>query len=356
MSEDYRKELEGRHKEKLDTMLCEMPDFARKYFRSMIIHQNSTNTILSYCYDIKSFFDYMILQSGFKKYADNIQSMPMECLDALNKDDLDEYLDYLNYHKDPNGNSVVNGEATMRRKVASLRSFYFYFHKNGYIKTNPASLIDTPKKHDKEIIRLDRGEIKNILTVVNSGDGLSDKQLIAYQKTQYRDIAIIYSFLGTGMRVSEMVGLNITDVDFKNACFHVVRKGGNEAKIYFGPDIEKALYDYLGFERDKYLIAAPSESIGTDALFLSLKGMRLTVRAVENLVKKYAMAAGLSEKISPHKLRATFGTMLYEETSDIYLVADALGHKSVDTTRAHYADMTDNHKRRAANIDIFNGD
>ncbi len=353
MSDEYRKQREEVHKEKLEEMLGEMPDFARKYFRSMVIRQNSTNTILSYCYDIKSFFDYLVCQSGFKKYAEEIQLIPLECLEKLNKDDLDEYLDYLNYHKDKHGNSIVNGEATMRRKIASLRSFYFYYYKNGYIKNNPATLLDTPKKHEKEIIRLDRSEIKNILDVVNTGDGLSEKQLVAYQKTQYRDIAIIYTFLGTGMRVSEMVGLNVTDVDFKNACFHVIRKGGNEARIYFGPDIEKALSDYLSFERDKYLIAAPSDSVGTDALFLSLKGNRLTVRAVENLVKKYAVAAGLSTKISPHKLRATFGTMLYEETSDIYLVADALGHKSVDTTRMHYADMTESHKRRAAQIDIF---
>ena len=188
---------------------------------------------------------------------------------------------------------------------------------------------------------------------MQTGEGLTEKQTVAYEKTKYRDIAILYTFLGTGMRVSEMVGLNIPDVDFKNRCFHVIRKGGNEERIFFGPDIEKALIDYLDFERDHYLIAAPSEQIGTTALFLSLKSGRLTVRAIENLVKKYAVAAGLSGKISPHKLRATFGTLLYEETSDIYLVADALGHKSVDTTRAHYAAMSDAHKKRAAEIDIF---
>ncbi|MBQ1902558.1 MAG: tyrosine-type recombinase/integrase [Lachnospiraceae bacterium] len=353
MSDEYRKNLQVRQREKLHDMLSEMPEFAKKYFDDMILHQNSSNTVLSYCYDMKLFFDYLVLQSGFKAYADSIATLPLDSLDKLNRDDLMEYLSHLSYHKDKHGKTVINSESTMRRKVASLRSFYFFYFKNGYIKTNPASLITTPKKHEKEIIRLDRGEVRNILDVVNTGDGLSEKQLVTYKKTQYRDVLILYTFLGTGMRVSEMVGLNVSDVDFKNACFHVIRKGGNEAKIYFGPDIEKALHDYLHFERDKYLIAAPSDSIGTDALFLSLKGMRLTVRAIENLVKKYAVAAGLGTKISPHKLRATFGTLLYEETSDIYLVADALGHKSVDTTRAHYADITESHKRRAAQIDIF---
>ena len=85
-----------------------------------------------------------------------------------------------------------------------------------------------------------------------------------------------------------------------------------------------------------------------NAFFLSLQNKRITVRAVENLVKKYAKNVTTIKKITPHKLRSTFGTNLYQETGDIYLVADVLGHKDVNTTRKHYAAMKDEHKRKAA--------
>ena len=122
MSDEYRKNLEEKQREKLNELLETLPDFARKFFRSMIIHHNSTNTILSYAYDIKSFFDYMMEQPGFRK-KDRL-TLPIQTLEQLNKDDLDEYLIYLAHHKTENGRSLMNSESTMRRKVASLRSFY----------------------------------------------------------------------------------------------------------------------------------------------------------------------------------------------------------------------------------------
>ena len=149
--------------------------------------------------------------------------------------------------------------------------------------------------------------------------------------------------LGTGIRVSECVGLDMEDVDFKNNGIKVHRKGGAEVIVYFGDEVRKALMEYY-VERQK--ITAEDGSI--NALFLSLQNRRITVRAVENLVKKYSKLVTNLKNITPHKLRSTYGTNLYRESGDIYLVADVLGHKDVNTTRKHYAALDDDSRRSAA--------
>ena len=149
--------------------------------------------------------------------------------------------------------------------------------------------------------------------------------------------------LGTGIRVSECVGLDRGDVDFKNNGIKIRRKGGYEAVIYFGEEVENALHEYLD-EREHIIPQSGHE----DALFLSMQDRRISVRAVENMVKKYSATVTSLKKITPHKLRSTYGTALYRETGDIYLVADVLGHKDVNTTRKHYAALEDERRRYAA--------
>ena len=149
--------------------------------------------------------------------------------------------------------------------------------------------------------------------------------------------------LGTGIRVSECVGLDMEDVDFKNNGIKIHRKGGAEVIVYFGDEVRKALIDYA-VERQK--ITAADGSV--NAFFLSLQNKRITVRAVENLVKKYSKLVTTLKNITPHKLRSTYGTNLYRESGDIYLVANVLGHKDVNTTRKHYAAIDDDAKRKAA--------
>ena len=152
--------------------------------------------------------------------------------------------------------------------------------------------------------------------------------------------AIISLFLGTGMRVSELVCLDVDDIDFESYSLKITRKGGNEAIIYFCDEVSEALLDYIELERNSYKPTEESEK----ALFLSLKHNRITVRAIENLVKKYAISATPLKKITPHKLRSSYGTSLYTETSDVYAVAEALGHKDVNTTKKHYANFSEKRK------------
>ena len=149
----------------------------------------------------------------------------------------------------------------------------------------------------------------------------------------------------TGLRLGEIYALVWEDIDFKNNGIKIRRKGGYEAVIYFGEEVETALLDYL--EQRNHIIPAEGNE---NALFLSLQNKRISVRAVEKLVKKYASLVTNLKKITPHKLRSTYGTSLYRETGDIYLVADVLGHKDVNTTRKHYAAIEDDRRRMAANV------
>ena len=167
---------------------------------------------------------------------------------------------------------------------------------------------------------------------VESGEQLTGKQLAYHEKTKVRDLALLTLFLGTGIRVSECVGLNIDDIDLKNNGIKIIRKGGNEVIVYFGDEVLEALLPYL--EERKQIEALPGH---TNALFLSMQKKRMSVRSVTTM-----------KNITPHKLRSTYGTNLYNETGDIYLVADVLGHKDVNTTKKHYASLEDSRRRMAA--------
>ena len=206
-------------------------------------------------------------------------------------------------------------------------------------------MVDTPKIHKKEIIRLEVDEVAKLLDEVETGNNLTESQKLFHKHTQKRDMAIISLLAGTGMRVSECVGIDIDDISFDINAVRIIRKGGNEAVVYFGDEVEQALKDYLSVR-----LELKPEKGSEKALFLSLQNKRIGVRAVQNLVKKYTQTVVPLKNISPHKLRSTYGTQLYNETGDIYLVAAVLGHKDVNTTKAHYADMNDIRLRKAARV------
>ena len=266
-------------------------------------------------------------------------------MDELQAVDIEEYMEYLKVYSDDNDNLVTNGERGLKRKMSALRSFYLYYYKREMIKTYPTLLVDMPKLHDKAIIRLEADETAQLLDFIEKGgENLTGQQKVYYEKSKQRDLAIVTLLLGTGIRVSECVGLDIEDVDFKNYGIKVVRKGGSEMIVYFGDEVAKALSDYIEGDRKSMTPIAGHEH----ALFLSTQRKRIGIRAVENLVKKYAKQVTPLKKITPHKLRSTYGTALYQETGDIYLVADVLGHKDVNTTRKHYASVGDARRRTAA--------
>ena len=328
---------------KLREVLNTLPLFARDFFRG-ISTTTSTSTRIKYAYDIRIFFQYLSESNPTFKNTD-ITKLNIDVLDKITALDLEEYIEYLKAYKQPDSEHMItNGEKGIKRKLSALRTFYAYFFKREMITTNPTVLIDMPKLHEKEIIRLDAGEVAALLDLIeNGGDNLSAHQKAYYEKTKVRDLALCTLLLGTGIRVSECVGLDIDDVDFRNNGVHVIRKGGSEMMVYFGEEVEKALRDYI--EQRKNMV--PSEG-SENALFLSSQNKRISVKAVENLVSKYSKQITTTKKITPHKFRSTYGTQLYQETGDIYLVADVLGHKDVNTTKKHYAAMSDLRRRNAA--------
>ena len=318
---------------KMRTVLEELPPFCKEFFRG-IEQYTSTRTRLAYAYDLRMFFEFLHEKNSACAKLE-ISRIPLTYLDLLNRQDIEEYLEYVSlYQKD--GKNIINEERGKSRKLASLRSFYNYFFETEKIKKNPAALVPLPKQHDKEIIRLEPNEVAILLDQVEDGSKLTKKEQEYHKKTKLRDVALITLLLGTGIRVSECVGLDLQDVDFDVYGIRILRKGGKEAIIYFGEEVGTALLDYL--EQREHMVPAEGHE---NALFLSLQNRRMAVRSVENLVKKYASRVTTLKKITPHKLRSTYGTALYRETGDIYLVADVLGHSDVNTTRKHYAAQED---------------
>lgn len=337
---NYHDQIQKKNVEKLRELLASLPSFCKMYFRGMN-DTISSRTKIAYAYDLRLFFEFLMKNNSYCQKFE-MSELPMSILDKVSREDVEEYLEYLSLYK-RDGEEVMNDERGKSRKLASLRSFFNFYFRNELIETNAPALVPMPKIHEKEIIRLEPDEVATLLDQVEAGTNLTKKQMDYHSKTVVRDMAILTLLLGTGIRVSECVGININDIDFPNTRLKVRRKGGYEDVVYFGEEVEKALLSYL----DERKLIIPFEG-HEDAFFLSLQNKRISVRSVEKLVKKYSGLVTNVKKITPHKLRSTFGTNLYNETGDIYLVADVLGHKDVNTTRKHYAAMKDEHKRRAA--------
>jgi site-specific recombinase XerD len=344
---DYHQQQNIKNSLILRDIMYSLPSFSYEFFRG-IENTTSPKTRIAYAYDLRLFFEFILdYHKNFKEKS--IEDIILSDLSYIIPDDLEMYMEYLSYYKKVDNNGQVvehkNSERGKCRKLATLRSFFTYFYKKQKINNNPALLVNLPKIHQKNITRLEIDEVAKLLDEVESGDNLTSSQKKYHKQTKERDLALMTLLLGTGIRVSECVGLNISDIDFNVNGIRIVRKGGNEVIIYFGEEVEQSLLHYLE-KRNKII---PKEG-HEDALFLSLQNKRLSVRSVQNLVKKYSKLVTQLKTISPHKLRSTYGTNLYRETGDIYLVADVLGHKDVNTTKKHYAQIDDERRRKAARI------
>ncbi|MCI8514835.1 MAG: tyrosine-type recombinase/integrase [Lachnospiraceae bacterium] len=341
----YFEQVDIQNTKKLRALLADLPPFVPAFFRG-IEPLTSSRTRIAYAYDLRVFFDFLINElPTFRERS--IQAFTVADLDRITVTNLEEYMEYLKYYVQPDSEELrdrTNKELGIKRKIASLKTFYNYYFQKEFIKTNPAALIKLPKTHEKAITRLDVDEVAKLLDIVEDGGNLTASQKRYHDKTKLRDLALLTLMLGTGIRVSECVGLDLSDLDFRNGGIRIHRKGGKEVVVYFGDEVEEALLAYL--EERKQIIP---ESGHEQALFLSLQKKRIGVRSVENLVKKYSRQVTTLKNITPHKLRSTYGTNLYRETDDIYLVADVLGHSDVNTTKKHYAALEDERRRSARN-------
>lgn len=342
--ENYREESNNRTLAQIDSILVDLPPFVRRFANEYLVTKNkSPRTVLGYVTDLRIFFRYISEGKDIQ-----IKDISYEHLGSLNADDMQDYLMYLmKYEKDDENGipAVITNKAPSRaRKLSSIRALYKYLVVHNHLGKNIAALVDMPKQVEKPVIYLEKGEVRDVLHGAETGDSLTKSQNRFAKKQRCRDIAILTLLLNTGLRVSEMVGIDLPDIDWKMRKIRIYRKGSKEQYVYFNEAVEDALRDYLEYERK-------TVSADNDALFISRKNQRITVRSVERLVKKYTAAVVPSKHITPHKLRSTFATALYGAESDvggdIYVVADALGHSGLETVKK-YTNISDERRRKAA--------
>ena len=342
MKRNYYEEREISCIKRLDSIIDVLPYYVRDFFVGVEL-RTSALTRLNYGYDLRVFFDFLSRKVFRNKKMHDIE---LDDLAKLQASDFEYFLSYLSNYtiNDKQEHCTESGKA---RKLSTLRAFYKHFFNKNMLPANTPSKVTMPRIHEKEIIRLEstekNDEIGNMLYVVENGAGLSKKQMAFHNATRYRDTAIITLFLGTGIRISELVGLNVDDIDMSTNSFVVTRKGGNRSVLYFNDEVASALNIYYEDRIDNKDIPQTE-----NALFLSLQNRRISTRTVQELVKKYAKIVSPLKKITPHKLRSTFGTNLYRQTGDIYLVANTLGHKDVNTTKRHYAAISEDLRKNAA--------
>ena len=334
---------------KFRELLTELPQPAVDFLYSKEVN-TQLSTRIQCAYDLLTFFKFLIDKNPTLANR-KIKEFNCDDLSLIRSEDIMEYQRFLELNIDI-GDYHENGNKGIARRMAPLRGMYKYLIAHKYIKEDPTSLVPLPKlKKDKNIIRMNSYEVRAVLNAIKNGsDSMSDRQKKFADKTKYRDLAILTLMLNTGIRVSECNGLDIADVNLKDDSFVIVRKGGGQDVLYFGDAVHEAISDYLNLERNHIIPRDGQEA----ALFLSLQGKRISIDAIENLVKKYSRIAVPNKKITPHKLRSTYGTALYRETGDIRLVADVLGHENINTTIDYYAAIEDEHKRQARNAVDFN--
>ena len=321
---DYFEERDLINREQLEALLLMLPEYCSEYILSLESRGLATSTRLGYIKDLTVFFEYL---AGS---CNEMKKISLKDLEGLKKIDFQEFLS-----KQALGRVSYNNG----KKVISKSGIKAQARK---LSVNNSTKVESPRisSVDSSIKRLDTDEKNKFLDAPDRG--MSNTHHDQYLKnTLERDRAIISMFLATGIRVSELVGLDIDDVNLNKLYFDVQRKGGKKERLYMGQDLADILYAWL-FKRESMGIPKSQQ-----AFFISLQKNRMGVSAVEKMISKYAQAV-FGKKLSPHRLRATYGTELYKITKDIYKVATALGHSSVETTRKHYADFDENQKKEIA--------
>lgn len=334
------KQVVTRYIDKANELLSQLPDYVRSFIR-FIHNRTSPRTNYEYLVDIQMFLNYI-------KDRFDLSEVKLSDLEKLSKSDFEDYFEYLEHYDGSHG-EVTNSRVSIARKLACLNSFFNYLFTNDLISTFEISKLPKPKVPKKPIIKMDKEESASFLSAVHGHCSMTQKQREYYEIQRVRDLAICYLMLSSGIRVSECSELDVDDIDLYKSCIYITRKGGNEAVVYFSDEASSYISDYVEW-RNSLADVPDSEK----ALFLSSRKTRLSVRSIELLVKKYAVSSLPGKHITPHKLRATFATQLYEATGDIYLVASALGHNDVSTTKDRYANMSDKRKqenRNAVNFD-----
>lgn len=344
-----KKDLEVKALKKRNDRLKEMPDFITN-FVLLKSETYSIGTQEKYLSDFGIYFDFLLTLPRFERYS--------SYLDFKVKDmDLDEniirlFLEYLTEYKKEfttkGGNITTqvfrNSKKGKSRKISSLHSLYEYLARKHDI-TNPTKYVSVNVDKKRKIRdRLSDEEIEEFIMVIRENKGLLNKrEEILHKKNKERDLCIIFLLSFTGIRISELIQLDIQDINLTYKAMVVTRKGGDEDKLYLPEAIIQVLSEYI--KKRKSILDLTIED--ENALFLSGQNKRINPRTVRNMIEKYAQKANISFKVTPHTFRRTFATKLLEIYSNIELVAEQLGHDSIETTRKFYADISDENRKKS---------
>ena len=341
---DYQKQIEKEYIEKIQALHDKLPTFWDDYYIARK-GRRSVRTMYAYAVDLSLFIEYAI--NAVPELAGNLpSSLTAADFASIQKRHIDAYMDYMT-HYEHDDMEYTNNAASRNRKLSTIRSVYKWLLSEDLISKNPAEFVENAKLGRKAPDALDPGEVASIIEEADTGKGLSKHVKAHHENYASRDKAIMMVLFGTGMRVSELVGLNVSDMDERNLCFIVHRKCGNEEAVYCSQEVIQAVREYLV---DRALLLQKKE-VRTDALFLSSRVQRISVDAIQVLMKKYAepsLGAARGKKAHPHQARASFATNLLEETGgDLHLVSKALGHASSTVTEQHYLKENEEKRREA---------
>ena len=308
----------------------DVPQILRDYLNFMtVIKGKSENTVREYYYDLRMFFRYVYVVNCSLDICQldsvNLEQFDDNWLKEITLSDLYEFMAYINNEKSSNDNYRA-------RKVASLKSFFNYLHiKIGFIQNNPTAYLDSPKIKKRMPRYMTLEQSINFLKAING-------------KFRERDLAMFVLFLNCGLRLSELVGINLNNIDFSKRTLRVVGKGNKERMVFLNDLCIDAINSYMAVRPNDIIKLGHK-----DALFVSSRGTRISNRMVELLAKKYFKAAGLDyEMYSPHKLRHTAATLMYKEGNvDIRTLQELLGHTSLSTTQIYTHIASDDLKQAA---------
>jgi len=322
---DYYYEKKRLMKVKLEELKEKLPVYTHPFLEDKEL-TIQISSVVGYAYDLSIFFKYLQEKNPLCKGL-NIKDIPYDVVSSLTYADINEYQRYLKQ-----SNSHENGVKSIARKLAPLRGFYKYQCIHGEMTSDPTiGAAKSKTKNRDEVVYMNSEEVNEFIGTIQYSNVKSARQRLFCEKAQYRDTALAMLMLKTGIRVSECVGIDIDDIAFSAKSVRIIRKGGFSRVVYFDDETANCLKEYIEFERNPSLPEGSEEM----ALFLSNRKKRISVRAVEDIIKKFAKESVPDKKITPHKLRSSFGSALYAATGDLYLVATALDHMDVNTSKIY---------------------
>lgn len=338
MTGQYFKDRDLKNMKVVDEMLTSLPPLCTEYFNDVSIAR-APSTMANYARQLARFFGW--LESNDFRDKKPVTAYDAADLAAVTSDDVTLFLHELRHSGD--------GDATLRAYCRSLSSFYTHLNHKGKLSENPVNGVIRPRTKRSPKIYMEADDVKRFRSTVDTAAGLSER-MSKYRDTTgaaARDKVIVSVLYDTGIRVSELVGLDLTNIDLTRCRMSVLRKGGAVDNVYFSDETHDEIVEYLDFRKkikkdDKAFLLV---TVG------KYKGQRMTVRSVENIIKKYALAAGVtnSEKISPHKMRHTRAMGLLKATGNIALVQKQLGHKNITSTTV-YAEADDSDLSAIRNV------